>query len=92
MGAGERPAQRGKGNKKWMREDKCWTFKDSTLKVKAAQGLFKSSAAVGKVSSSCVDRMPAQQRDILKGHTDSEGSRYSRPLPRIATGDARSRR
>ena len=56
-----------------MRENKCWAFKDSTLKVEAAHGLF--TARCGRhVSSSYVGRMPAQQRDILKGCSDSEGS------------------
>ena len=51
--------------------------------------LLKQCCGRGKVSKVNVDILPAQQRDILKGYSDSEGSRYSRTLPRIATGVAK---
>ena len=79
-----------------MTEDKCWAFKANTPKVKLCKSFVKAvlrSAKFGQRAVSCQVQSASSAavalRDILKGHTDSEGSRYSRLLLRIATGVAK---
>ena len=86
------------GHIKWKRENKCWTFKDNTPKVKLYESFYQAVLRSGKFQAlrNCVDISASsatgyyeglhrlRRVKVLKAVTE-DSNRRCRPLPKTAT-------